>query len=84
MPIVSGNVVAKTLRSMGYNKLIIGITGITDNFEMQELINSGVDYVFIKPLDIKKINIIIDFINNNGVIQQNKIMRLVDGVLRWS
>ena len=26
----------------------------------------------------------IDFINNNGVIQQNKIMRLVDGVLRWS
>lgn len=84
MPNIDGFEVANKLQQLKYDKLIFGITGEDDPIEIQRFINNGVDYVLIKPINIDKINLIYDFITQNGKKRHHdQTIQIVDGVLRW-
>lgn len=82
MPDMDGLAVAKELRKNAYNQLIIGITGDDDNLEV--FLENGADYVLIKPLDIKKILMINDFVKKYGTNRyENKTVKNTNGTLEW-
>jgi len=84
MPLMNGIEVAKELRDSGYKQLIIGLTGEDNNTTNQIFLESGADIVFIKPLDISKINMINEFIITHGTNhQENKSIQIVDNQLKW-
>jgi CheY-like chemotaxis protein/nitrogen-specific signal transduction histidine kinase len=84
MPLMNGIEVTKELRDSGYKQLIIGLTGEDNNTTNQIFLESGADIVFIKPLDISKINMINEFIITHGTNrQENKSIQIVDNQLKW-
>jgi CheY-like chemotaxis protein/two-component sensor histidine kinase len=70
MPIMSGVEMTKKLRNLGYEFLIIGLTGNVMDEDMNEFFKAGADYVLMKPLKIKEMYNLIDFIKNNGFISK--------------
>ena len=81
---IDGISVAKSLRKMSYTQLIIGITDDGNKNEHYKFLRSGVDYVFTKPLDEIKIQMVIDFITKYGSMHlENKIIQKIDGKLEW-
>lgn len=84
MPGMDGIAVANKLRQLNYNKLIIGITGDGDPVEQQRFLESGVDYIIIKPLNSAKIKLIVDFLATFGTMRPiNKKIYCINGVLTW-
>jgi CheY-like chemotaxis protein len=84
MPIMDGIMVAKELRSLQFNGLIIGVTGEEDKQEKKNFIKSGVDYIITKPLNNVKLNMIIDFIIKNGTTRiENRIIQKINEWLEW-
>lgn len=84
MPEMNGPEVAKKLREMNYENIIFGLTGIDNTTEIQEFIDSGVDYVFTKPLTKIKLEIIKKFLLNFGTKRQtDKHIKLIDHNLVW-
>jgi len=85
MPNLDGITTAKKLRELSYNNLIFGVTGDDNSTEIANFLNSGVDNVLIKPLNIIVINMVIKFIKKNGVIRKkNSTIINVNGELNWS
>jgi signal transduction histidine kinase/CheY-like chemotaxis protein len=81
MPKMDGIVTTKELRKILFDQLIFGITGDEDN---NMFLESGVDFVIKKPLDIDKINMIIKFIKKNGTKRrENNIIQQKDNCLEW-
>jgi two-component sensor histidine kinase len=89
---INGIAIANLLRSMNYNKLIIGICDdIIFDWNLQEtdsnlkyILDNSFDYVFYNPFDRNKINLLFDFIDNNGVnIKSNKRIKLIENKLEW-
>jgi signal transduction histidine kinase/ActR/RegA family two-component response regulator len=60
MPKINGPDTSRTMRANGFNKLIVGITGITEKEEIDAFYSSGADMVFPKPFDINNIYKIIE------------------------
>lgn len=84
MPNMCGMKLSKALRELNYNKLIIGVTGISDKNEIKEFLNAGVDFVFVKPFNPDKINILMNFIKEYGVTRHiNMQIKLIDNKLHW-
>ena len=82
MPKMDGIVTTKELRKILFDQLIFGITGDEDN---DIFLKSGVDFVIKKPLDIDKINMIINFIKKNGTKRrENNIIQQKDNCLEWT
>lgn len=55
MPVMDGYGLTKSLRDMGFEGPIIGITAATIGDESDELIKSGADAVLAKPLEISQL-----------------------------
>ena len=55
MPHISGELLSKILRGIGYNGLIVGITGNGVEQDKQSFIDNGADYVFVKPFTAKNL-----------------------------
>ena len=83
MPNLNGIQAIKLLRGINFNKIIIGITG-SSNIELNEFNSCGADYIFSKPLDKNKIDIIMTFINKNNMTRyNNKKLQLNNSQLEW-
>jgi len=84
MPVIDGWAAAKAMRSIPYNNLIFGLTGEDSPEDVRCFIASGADYVFIKPMDSKKMALISGFIAKYGKdCQPNKTIRLTNDELEW-
>lgn len=82
---INGLVTLKILRGINFNKLIFAISDINNVNTINNITDAKFDYIFIKPFDKNKINLLFDFINNNGVNRQlNKIIKIIDQKLEWS
>eukprot|EP01038_Epipyxis_sp_PR26KG_P005789 gene5789-7987_t len=60
MPILSGPETVQILRSNGYNGVIVGLTGNGYSEQIETFKQSGVDEVFVKPLNIEQLKIFIE------------------------
>ena len=84
MPNMDGIMTTKKIRENGYNHIIIGITGMDNPDEIQEFIQNGADYVFIKPMDNMKISLLQQFICEFGTARMaNQTIQLKDDRLYW-
>ena len=54
MPVMDGPTATKELRALGYNGLIVGVTGNSLQVDIDHFLKSGVNEVMLKPLDITK------------------------------
>jgi CheY-like chemotaxis protein len=85
MPVMDGIVTAKKLRELGYKNLIIGLTGTADTIEINEFIQYGADYVLTKPMDSRKMKLLIAFIKSYGTNRpQDKIIHCANNQLYWA
>ena len=84
MPDMDGLAVVDAMRSMKYDKLIFGLTGIEHPKEIQEFIDHGADFVFVKPLNTQKIESIITFLRKYGANRvKSKRIQWVHSQLQW-
>lgn len=68
---------------MGYENLIIGLTGNVADDDKKQFILSGADLVLSKPLKIDELDALIKFINYSGpksLFQENKIITKNDKI----
>lgn len=56
MPIMNGPTATKTIREMGFNGIIIGVTGNGHQSDLDIFLDSGVDEIFLKPLTAETFN----------------------------
>jgi len=61
MPNMDGPTAARELRSLGYDKLIVGLTGVTDESRLAVFWSSGVNHILKKPLNIEELLRVIGF-----------------------
>jgi EAL domain-containing protein (putative c-di-GMP-specific phosphodiesterase class I)/PleD family two-component response regulator len=59
MPIMNGIEMSKTILEKNHNQSIIIFSAYSDSKYLLELINSGIEYFILKPVDIKKLTKII-------------------------
>lgn len=73
------------LNGINYDKLIIGITGNDSEHDINKFLNSGLDYIFIKPFNLDKLDILFNFLNNYGYsrITNKKITMILEDKLEW-
>ena len=65
MPRMDGPTAVERLRALGYDGLIIGLTGNGMEEDLQYFRNKGVDFVIIKPM---KIQDLVSIINTQTVV----------------
>jgi len=85
MPFMDGWECVKHMRTtLSYNKLVIGVTGEDSSEKINGFIQSGVDYVIVKPLDNEKIQQIHLFLIKYGTDRPpDKTIQMVNGQLEW-
>ena len=83
MPNLNGIQAIRLLRGINFNKIIIGITG-SYNTESSQFNICGADYIFSKPFDKNKIELIMSFLNKDDMIRHSdKKLQLVNSELEW-
>lgn len=78
MPKMNGIEATKELRRMGFNHLIICLTGSTDDETKDEILNSGADAFFYKPINNEIIDLILKHCATHDSLHytdQNSIQR---------
>ena len=55
MPNMDGPTAARELRSLGYDNIIVGLTGVTDDSLLAVFWSSGVNHILKKPLDAEEL-----------------------------
>eukprot|EP01041_Mallomonas_annulata_P006217 gene6217-12595_t len=55
MPHMNGAEATKAIRNLGYDKLIVGVTGNSLSVDIEKFIKSGVDMVFTKPFQLEEL-----------------------------
>mmetsp|Transcript_34898 Transcript_34898/g.35540 ORF Transcript_34898/g.35540 Transcript_34898/m.35540 type:complete len:99 (+) Transcript_34898:2-298(+) len=60
MPMMGGLEATRCIRHLGYNGIIIGVTGNISSDEIQDFLNHGADAVLSKPLDIASYDLVVD------------------------
>ena len=56
MPHMDGPTATRHIRALGYNGLVLGVTGNTLPADIDMFIQNGADQVFGKPLDVKALD----------------------------
>ena len=83
MPNLNGIQTVQLLRGINFDKIIIGMSGSSYD-EISHFNSCGLDYVFSKPIDKHKIELITRFLNKDNIIRQsNKKINLVNYNLEW-
>jgi two-component system, autoinducer 2 sensor kinase/phosphatase LuxQ len=84
MPTMDGITLANTLRALQYNKVIIGVTGMNDSHSHSEFLESGVDFIFTKPIEITNFKRLGDFLAEHGADRVfGKELQLRNEKLKW-
>lgn len=84
MPVLDGNKTVRILRRFDCDKLIFGVTGSDDINDINQFMEDGVDYVFIKPLNKAKLIIFFNFLNKYGDKRiKNKVIKEIKQNLFW-
>ena len=82
MPNLNGIQTVQLLRGINFDKIIIGITG-SSLTELSDF-NLCIDYLFLKPLDKNKIDLIMSFLNKDNIVRQSdKKIQLNNFKLEW-
>ncbi|KAK7284197.1 hypothetical protein RJT34_18939 [Clitoria ternatea] len=66
MPIMNGIEATKKLRSMGIRSTIIGVSTRSEEIHINEYMEAGLDGYLEKPLNIEKLNSIVQKINQHS------------------
>ena len=83
MPNLNGIQTVQLLRGINFDKIIIGITG-SSLTELSDFNLCGIDYLFSKPLDKNKIDLIMSFLNKDNIVRQSdKKIQLNNFQLEW-
>ena len=84
MPNLTGELLSKILRGIGYDGLIIGITGNGVEEDKEKYLECGADYVFIKPFNKQKLVMLLELIRINGY-DSKKPLKVIEegGKLVW-
>ena len=83
MPKLNGIKTVKLLRGIFFDKIIIGISG-SDFNNSSEFNHCGIDYMFSKPLDKNKIELIMSFLNKDDLVRKHdKKLQLINFQLEW-
>jgi len=83
MPILNGTQTVQLLRGIKFNKIIIGISGSVFS-ESNDFNNCGIDYMFSKPFNKDKVELIMSFLNKDNVVRQSdKKIKLNHSQLEW-
>ena len=84
MPNLTGELLCKILRGIGYDGLIIGITGNGLKDDKERFLDNGADYVFIKPFNKDKLEMLLKFIKRNGYDSKQPLkINEITGELLW-
>ena len=85
MPNLTGELFCKILRGIGYNGIIIGITGNGVQQDQEKFQENGADYVFIKPFTKKNLESILELVNREGYVSRtgHKLKERIQGTLTW-
>lgn len=85
MPNLTGELLCKVLRGIGYNGLIFGITGNGVKEDREKFQENGADYVFIKPFTKKSLDSILDLVIREGYVSRAgyKLKEITQGTLTW-
>jgi signal transduction histidine kinase len=86
MPVMNGVEMTKQLRCLGYNNIIIGLTGNVMEQDIKEFLYAGADYILMKPLKIKELTSLIQFVENSGTLSRtDAITKLLlnDNEFNW-
>jgi CheY-like chemotaxis protein len=86
MPNLTGELLSKILRGIGYNGLILGITGNGVKEDRDKFRDNGADYVFIKPFTKKNLESILDLAERTGYLswEEHTLKESSPGTLEWS
>jgi CheY-like chemotaxis protein len=83
MPNLNGIQVVELLRGIKFDKIIIGISGISST-EINDFNSCDIDYIFSKPLDKHKIELIMSFLNKDNIVRKcGKKIQLKNFKLEW-
>ena len=83
MPNLNGIQTVQLLRGINFDKIIIGITG-SSLTELSDFNLCGIDYLFSKPLDKNKIDLLMSFLNKDNIVRQSdKKIQLNNFQLEW-
>ena len=83
MPNLNGIQTVQLLRGINFDKIIIGITG-SSLTELSDFNLCGIDYLFSKPLDKNKIDLIMSFLNKDNIVRQSdKKIQFNNFQLEW-
>ena len=84
MPNLTGEILSKILRGIGYDGLIIGITGNGVEEDKDKFLENGADYVFVKPFNKEKLVMLLELIKGSGYYSKNPL-RIIEenGKLYW-
>ncbi|KAE8727936.1 Two-component response regulator ARR22 [Hibiscus syriacus] len=66
MPVMNGVEATKELRDMGINSMIVGVTSRGLEIEMQDFMESGLDFCFEKPLTPDMITFLLNELNKKN------------------
>ena len=66
MPNLTGELLSKILRGIGYDGLIIGITGNGLKEDKEKFLDNGADHIFVKPFNKQKLTMLLDLIKESG------------------
>jgi CheY-like chemotaxis protein len=77
MPKLNGLLATSELRSRGYNKLVVGLTGSAFDDEVNEFLQHGADVVFSKPFTAQCMNALIDHIEKHGYLSDTQVKYIV-------
>ena len=64
MPVMTGREASKQLRDLGYRGQIVGLTGDAMEIDVEEFIKSGANVVFTKPVDAKRLDVLLRSVAN--------------------
>eukprot|EP01041_Mallomonas_annulata_P000712 gene712-1368_t len=80
MPNMNGMDAAKAIRKIGYDRLIIGLTGTAMDDEVTAFLEAGVDIVLIKPMKADSIKELLKYCKKNGNgSSPSKKLKLIGG-----
>ena len=80
----NGPQATRTLRSNGYNKLIIGVTGCALEDDLDEYVQSGADLLVVKPMSMATLNCILSYVEEHGTDSRREFkLKLICDKLVW-
>ena len=84
MPNINGELFCKILRRIGYEGIIVGITGNGIKKDRQQYLDNGADYIYVKPFTKDNLMEFTQFVKKEGYeSKKDKKIVNIKGVLEW-